>query len=213
MTLRVSVATARYGDPWDELSVLAARVAGALACIADVDVLVPSAGAPVPEVAWDGACRLLRFPAAPADTKRRTAWRRVALGIGDDAEPGACTCPTEARRRRLPALVEEQLVLAEGGDAPALYDHLRTTAYDATFFVGLESPVTCFGTRALPPGRRAFLLPGGHDTARPLELHRRRPSIGWSGSSSPPRGSADGWWTGSAPTGLTGSRTWASSSV
>ncbi|MDQ1493104.1 MAG: hypothetical protein QOJ23_5618, partial [Actinomycetota bacterium] len=70
-----------------------------------------------------------------------------------------------------PPGVEEQLVLAESGDAPALYDHLRVGAYDAVFFVGLHSPVTYFGMRALAEGRRAFLVPGGHDAADVLSLH------------------------------------------
>lgn len=179
MTARVAVATARYGDPWDELSVLAARLAGALACTADVDVLVPadraggaaSAALSGPEVGWDGACRLYRFPADPVDRRVRTAWRMVTLGVGGDEGPGSCNCQASTTPRRLPAMVEEHLVLAEGGDAPGLYEHLRTTAYDAAVFVGLHTPITSFGLRALAEGCRAFLVPGRHDAAVDLAIH------------------------------------------
>ena len=176
MTTRVAVATARYGDPWDELSVLAARLAGALACSADVDVLTPvlptNARSSAVNVDWDGACRLMRFPASVVDRRLRTAWRAVAFGVAEVDRPGACACPAVALRARpLPALVEEQIVRAEGGDAPALYDHLRATSYDALVFVGLHTPVACFGLRALPEGRRAFLVPGPYDVAQDLGIH------------------------------------------
>jgi glycosyltransferase involved in cell wall biosynthesis len=168
VTARVAVATARYGDPWDELSVLAGRLTGALACRADVDVLVPDGRT---SSGWDGAGRVLRFSAASADRRVRSAWRRVAFGP-DEHGPDGCRCPTGTpTRRRFPAPVEEQLVLAEGGDSPALYEHLRTTAYDAIVFVGLHSPVTAFGVRALPESRRVFLVPGTHDLSLDLAIH------------------------------------------
>ena len=171
MTPRVAVATARYGDPWDELSVLASRLAGALACNAQVDVLVPAPGSAAPELAWDGACRLLRFPASDADRKLRSAWRAMAFGVDGDEGPGACTCPNPSTRRQLPPFVEEQLVKAEGGDSPALYSHLVETAYDVTLFVGLHSPVTCFGLAALPGTGRALVVPGQYDPGIALTIH------------------------------------------
>jgi hypothetical protein len=167
VTPRVAVVTARYGDPWDEVAVLASRLAGALACRADVNVLMPGADEP----AWDGACRLLRFPADRVDPRIRAAWRQVAMGIDGDDESRACTCPTPQARRRLPPFVEEHVLRAEGGDAPALYDHLRQTSYDATVFVGLHSPLTSFGLRALPQGRRALVAPAQRDHRIALGLH------------------------------------------
>jgi glycosyltransferase involved in cell wall biosynthesis len=98
----------------------------------------------------------------------------VALGSDGDDGPGACACPAlPGTGRGLPALVEEQLVLAEGGDAPTLYEHLRGTPYDATLFVGLHSPATYFGLRALPDGRRAFLVPAHHDATLGPGVHDR----------------------------------------
>jgi len=170
VTPRIAVVTARYGNPWDELSVLAARTAGALACAADVDVLVAAPGERVGAVRFDGACRVLRFPATPLEPRRRAAWRQVALGVSDEDHPGECTCPTDLSRRSLPPLVEEQLVLAEGGDSPALYEYLAGTPYEVTVFVGLHSPVSCFGAQALPDGRRAAVVPGAYEAAR-LAVH------------------------------------------
>lgn len=172
MTPRVAVVTARHGDPWDELSVLAGRLAGALACTADVDIVVPTRGR-APETGWDGACRVLRFPAEPGDSRRRTAWRLLLHGTGPDGLCAGCTCPREMGERRIPDLVEEQIVLAEGGDSPGLYEHLRTTAYDVTVFVGFHSPVTCFGVRHVPEGTRVFIAPGMRDVAAAnLQIHR-----------------------------------------
>lgn len=170
MTARVAVATIRYDDPWDDVSVFTNRLAGALACSAEVDVLVPAAVSSL-EVAWDGACRLLRFPAAAADARIRAAWHIVALGGKAHQAFDACTCPTKPRE--LPPAVEEQLVLAEGGDSPALYEHIRTSPYDAVVFVGLHSPVAYFGMRALADDRRAFLVPGGvHECVGGLKIHQ-----------------------------------------
>jgi glycosyltransferase involved in cell wall biosynthesis len=165
---RIAVATARYGDTWDELSLLANRIAGALACTGEVDVLVPGSRAVAPEVGWDGACRVLRFPAETIDSRRRAAWRLVARAADADA-PVACRCQTGVAMP-LPPLVEEQLVLAEGGDAPELYDHIGSTTYDFTVFVGLHSPVTCYGLRAVPANRRTLLVPGSYEAAV-LRIH------------------------------------------
>ena len=170
MTARVAVTAARYGDPWDELAVMAARTAGALAADADVDILVPSPRASTVEIGWDGACRLLRFPGTAVDRRRRAAWRLSALGSADAEDRPTCTPPTVAPRP-LPSMVEEELVLAEGGDAPTLYDHLRATPYDATVFVGLQSPVACFGIRVLPEDRPVFLVPGAIGATPALRIH------------------------------------------
>ena len=173
MTARVAVVTARHGDPWDELSVLAGRLAGGLACTADVDVLVPARGRAGAETGWDGACRVLRFPAELVDSRRRGAWRRLLHGSHPDDLWAGCVCPPAVRTRPIPDLVEEQIVLAEGGDSPDLYEHLRTTAYDVTVFVGFHSPVTCFGVRHVPESTRVFIAPGMRDAAAAkLQIHR-----------------------------------------
>jgi hypothetical protein len=170
MTSRVAVAAARYGDPWDELAVIAARTAGALAGEADVDILVPSPRASSVEIDWDGACRLLRFPGTAVDRRRRAAWRLSAFGSADGEVWSTCSGPTVATRP-LPSMVEEELVLAEGGDAPSLYEHLQATPYDATVFVGLQSPVACFGIRAISDNSPVFLVPGPVSATPALRIH------------------------------------------
>lgn len=170
--MRVAVATAGYGNPWNEEHALVSRLAGAIACGAEVDLIV--AEGTQREVARDGACRLLRFPASPSDPSHRRAWRRAMLGVEPEADLMACTCRSgpSYRHEPLPALAEEQLVLAEGGDSPELYEHLHDTPYDLTVFVGAHSPVTCFGMRSLPDSRRVVLVPGGPDAATLwLRLH------------------------------------------
>ena len=62
-------------------------------------------------------------------------------------------------------------MLAEGGDSPDLYEHLRTTTYDVAVFVGFQSPVTCFGIRHLPDATRVFFAPGERDVAASLRIH------------------------------------------
>jgi glycosyltransferase involved in cell wall biosynthesis len=59
--------------------------------------------------------------------------------------------------------VEEQLLLAEGGDSAKLYQHLRETPYDVVVFVGLHSPATYWGVRAVPDQRRVMLVPATTD--------------------------------------------------
>lgn len=160
MTLpRVAVVASRYGDPWDEMSVLAARVGGALACAADVDVLVPS-GSATTETGWDGACRVLRFPAAATDRRRARAWQQATHSRPDHGS-GECSCPTVSTSRPLlPPFVQEQLLIAQGGDSPHLYGHLAESRYDATVFIGLQTPVTAFGVPVLPDDRRIFVVAG-----------------------------------------------------
>jgi hypothetical protein len=55
------------------------------------------------------------------------------------------------------------MLLAEGGDSPELYRHLRETPYDLLVFVGLHNPATYWGARAVPDGRRVILVPATTD--------------------------------------------------
>jgi hypothetical protein len=159
--VHIGLVTPAHSDSWDEAQLVARRVAGALACGADVDVLLPTGG-PAEEV--DGALRVRRFSGSLADPARRRAWREVAFGPSQPHDPFVCSCPRFGPERNAPArLVEEQLVLAEGGDSPELYRHLRETPYDLVVFVGLHSPATYWGARAVPEGRRVMLVPATAD--------------------------------------------------
>jgi glycosyltransferase involved in cell wall biosynthesis len=75
-----------------------------------------------------------------------------------------CSCSRfNGPPKALSGLVEEQLLLAEGGDSPELYRHLRQTRYDLLVFVGLHNPVTYWGAKALPDDRRMMLVPATTD--------------------------------------------------
>ncbi len=168
MNPRVALVAARYGDPWDDLSVVASRLAGALACNAEVDVILPAAGITATEEGRDGACRVLRFPATSSDDRRRRAWRSVAFGSRDDHDLSGCICSFNRSGRDLPAQVEEQVVLAEGGDSPPLYAWLSVSPYDVVVFVGFHFPASCFGARHVRDGSRVFVVPGMWDEAAAL---------------------------------------------
>jgi hypothetical protein len=159
--VKLAVVAAGYADPWREDHLLARRVAGALACSGDTDLLVP--GGARRAVDQDGAVRVLLFRSTPHDARRRLAWRRAVFGIdrSDDFRLGRVPRP----RRDLPDFVEGELVSSEGGDAPELYDHLRTTAYDLVVFVGYHSPVAYSGVRAVGDNRRLALVPATRDDA------------------------------------------------
>jgi len=159
--VHIGLVTPSHSDPWDEAQLVARRVAGALACGADVDLLLPTGG---PAQELDGALRVQRFSGSRADPARRRAWREVAFGPGLPDDPFVCSCRRFGRERNAPAaLVEEQLVLAEGGDSPDLYRHLQETPYDLVVFVGLHSPATYWGARAVPDGRRVMVVPATVD--------------------------------------------------
>jgi glycosyltransferase involved in cell wall biosynthesis len=157
--MAVAVVASGYGDAWSESHVLARRLAGALACATDVDILAPGETG----IAFDGAVRLVRFPATPHDPARRAAWRRALFGRRENPDPFACSCVLAGAVANLPSLGQEELVRAEGGDSPALYDHLRRTPYDLVVFVDHHSPATTFGVRALPDDRPMALVPAATD--------------------------------------------------
>jgi hypothetical protein len=165
----VAVVTAGYGDPWREDHLLVRRLAGALACATDVDVLLP--GGPTPVADHDGAVRVLRFPAIPREPLRHRAWRKAIFG----EEAVATFAPPIHRPRPLPELaplVEEQLVLAEGGDSPALCEHLASTSYDLVVLAGHHSPLALSAIRALADRQRVVVLSANrHSGTLRLRIH------------------------------------------
>lgn len=167
--MTVAVVTAGYGDPWREDHLLARRLAGTLACVTEVDVLLP--GDRGEDATRDGAVRLLRFPAVAPDPVRRHSWRKAILG--EDAEETFAPPVQRSRLQHdLAPSVEEQLLIAEGGDSPALCEHLRSTPYDLVVIVGHHSPLTRSAVRALPPRRRLVVVPANrHESTLGLRVH------------------------------------------
>lgn len=160
--VRVAVVAPDYGRIWDERQMIVRRLAGALACSSDVDVLLPGIDQ---EVRHDGAVRLLRFPATLPDATRRRAWRKAMLGEHDpEGHHFRCHCPgSGGRLAELPRFAEEEIVRAEGGDSDELYQHLSASSYDLVVLVGLDSPAVCFGARHIPREARVVLVPATMD--------------------------------------------------
>jgi hypothetical protein len=158
---RIAVVTATWGDRWREEDVITARVAGALACGADVDVLIgDSSGGPVEEV--EGALRLLRFPAVPRARSRRASLARLVLGREGSGDPAFCRCLESLASvvvEGVPRTAQRELVSCEGGHAPELFEYLRSAGYDAILFAGLRFASTVFGVEAAPPHTRLAMLP------------------------------------------------------
>ncbi len=169
--MRVAVVAPDYGGLWDERQVIARRVAGALACSTEVDVLLPGIER---EVSYDGAVRLLRFPATLPDNTRRRAWRKAMLGEHDhEGHSFRCRCHgVGGQLDALPRFAEEEIVRAEGGDSDELYQHLSTSSYDLVVLVGTEFPAACFGARHVPRNTRIVLVPATmDDRTLPFRVH------------------------------------------
>lgn len=159
MTRRVAVVTAHGDDGWSEEALVVRRVAGALACSADVDVLVAGG---TPFEGTDGAVDVRRFPATSVDARRSSALRRALLGPEPQESALACPCADAVRRRaasELPGAAQEALLVAAGGHSPELFRHLAGASYDVVVFVGAETASTYWGMEAVGDRCERVLLP------------------------------------------------------
>lgn len=159
MARRVAVVAANGDDGWSEEALVVRRVCGALACVADVDLLV-AAGAP--SEGADGAVRVHRFAAAAVDPRRASALRRALLGPEPAESPVDCPCAAAVRRAaaaELPVASQEALLVAAGGHSPDLFHHLAGVAYDVVVFAGAATASTYWGMRAVGDRCRRVLLP------------------------------------------------------
>ena len=157
MNPRVAVVSSLRDDGWSEAALVVRRVAGALGCQADVDLLVTGA---TRSTGTDGAVRVVGFPSLDARPDRTAALRRSLLG----PEPGdsgvTCRCTAELRRQlagALPTAAWEAMLVAAGGYSPELFEHLDTSSYDAVVFVGADTSSTYWGMDAIA-GRRPTVV-------------------------------------------------------
>ena len=150
MSLRVGVVATHYGHAWSEPALLVHRLCGALACRAEVDLLV--AGPAPASTRADGALRVIQFPARAVPPGRRLALRRALLGPQPVDDAVSCQCTAGVQNdvaARLPGAAQEALLLAAGGYAPDLFRHLSAPPYDVVVFVGCDSAATYWGMDAL----------------------------------------------------------------
>lgn len=166
MSARVAVVVNEYGKGWSDHSLVVRRVCGALACEAEVDVLV--ARGPTPSTALDGAVRLIDFPAPRPTAGRALALRRALLG--PQREDGAISCRcTDALQQQLasglPRAAQEEWLLAAGGYSPPLFRELATASYDVVVFAGCNAASTYWGMDALGGRRPCAVLALAADDA------------------------------------------------
>lgn len=160
--MNIAVVAQAYGDPWNEEHLLTRRLAGTLACSAEVDLLLPSGQR---SVDYDGAVRILRFTAIPLDPPRREAWRLALLGTAASELDTPSMGRMRTTSRKLPTFGEEQLIFSEGGYSPELYEHLRDTRYELIVVIGYHSPGAYWGVASLPDDQRIVLVPAARNTA------------------------------------------------
>ncbi|HET7488904.1 MAG TPA: hypothetical protein VFJ85_13325 [Acidimicrobiales bacterium] len=159
MTRRVAVVAAHHDDGWSEEALLVRRLCGALACSADVELLV--AGGP-PSGATDGAVRVRRFPSTAVDGRRASALRRALLGPEPEDLPISCSCTDAVRRRAaaaLPGAAREALLVAGGGYSDELFRELAASRHDVVVFVGAGSASTYWGMQAVAGRRPCVVVP------------------------------------------------------
>ena len=159
--MKVAVVASGYGNPWSEEHLLTRRLAGALACLADVDLLLPSDRR---AAAFDGAVRILRFPGSVADLPRREAWRHAMFGTVTAYRPDEPATPRR-KPRPLPDFAERELLYSEGGYSPELYERMRDGGYDLVVVVGYHTPAAHWGVSSLPDDLRVVVVPAAADTA------------------------------------------------
>lgn len=156
--MRLAVVASAFGEGWREESAIVRRIAAVLGEHAEVEVLVASGG---PSEEFDGGLPVRRFLGNEVRPSRAAALRRATLG-DEPAALAFCSC-IDARTARtagdVPRSLQEELLRAEGGDAPGLFEHLRTSPYDTVLFCGAATASSYFGMQAMPESRRALVLP------------------------------------------------------
>jgi hypothetical protein len=136
--VRIAVVTAA---PWDSLwledALLVRRLAGALACAADVDGLV-AGGEPI-AAERKATVRVLRLLAAEAQRERRDAYFRAAFGVVDVHQPATRSCVENLARElaaQVPPALQRRLAELACLDSAELRAHLRGEAYNELLVAG-----------------------------------------------------------------------------
>jgi glycosyltransferase involved in cell wall biosynthesis len=163
--MRIAVVVQRYGASiLGGAETLAALLAGILARHHEVEVLTTTAREyhewrnvlPVGLSEEDGV-RVRRFAVARG---REPAWGVLDRLLHDGFQssefpllPESVRAGHAQRLRAWPDALQEAFIRGQGPHAPALYDHLRATAYDRVVFVTYLYPTTYDGLAAVPDGR------------------------------------------------------------
>jgi glycosyltransferase involved in cell wall biosynthesis len=148
--MRVGVVCTRYGDGSEE-GLIARRIAGALACKFDVEVLL--ANSHLGSQSRDGAIPIRHLAAQP---ERPRALLKLLRGLQHNLE-GYCTCGDESHsslmRDLWPHALQKNFVRFQGGYSPQLFEVLGEHSYDRIVFIGYSRASTFFGLEAVRPAR------------------------------------------------------------
>ena len=159
--MRIAVVTVTPLDsPWREDALVVRRIAGALACTADVDVLI-AGGQPIPGER-EATVRVLRFPSAEAPRERHDAFLRAAFGVADFHQPTTCACVEGLAgdlAARVPPVLQRQLADLACPDSPELRAHLHRETYDVLLVAGYAAAPMIEEARC----KRVVLLPLARD--------------------------------------------------
>lgn len=158
--MRVSVVAPPPSGAWDEKSLVVRRFANALACFADVELLLP---AEEDSVRIEGALTVRRFRSTAPSRDRHALLLELVLGPALTRRSPRCACADDVlagAATRMPIEVQEELVLSSGSRSPGLLEHLLDgSPGDVVVLCDYAAPVVHDTVRVLPDDRRVVLLP------------------------------------------------------
>lgn len=157
--MRIAVVGSGNFPAWDERSAILSHFVGALACVADVDLLVGEG--PERRSDADGIATRETFPGRPPDPERLRALELLALEPQQSSRL-ACGCMRRVQRdllRDLPDEVGDEFVVLSGGDSPELFDHLAASDYDLVVFTRADTASTVHGMAFVTGRLPTVLLP------------------------------------------------------
>lgn len=173
--MRVAVVGCGDYPSWDDRSAILSHFVGALACIADVELLVGEGSQRRSDA--DGAATRETFPARPPDPGRLRALELLAFEPQSSARV-PCDCMRRVHQdlvRDLPDEIGDELVVLSGGDSPALVEHLAASDYDLVVFTRPDTASTAGGLDAVCGRIPTLLLPLVQSGPRLLLPAVRRP--------------------------------------
>jgi hypothetical protein len=172
VTLRVGIVSLPLSGSWDERSVIVRRLAGALACAADVELLIPGVRTSTHR---DGAMVVREFAAVPAQPERRHALMELLFGPGEARNSIRCRCTEQVMAGAVdvfPRPLQEELVNVGGGRSPGLLEHLLATAYDVVVLCDVAAASTRDAVAVLPDRTPVILVPmASADPLLSLTIH------------------------------------------
>lgn len=157
--MKVLVVAPPQGDAWDEAWLVIRRFANAVACFAEVDLLLPALD---DRVTTEGALTVRRFRATAPSHERHELLLELVLGPDPRRGSPRCACANrvlEDATKALPIDVQHELVASSGSRSPGLLEHLIEAPADVVVLCGYDAPIVHDAVEVLPDDRKVILLP------------------------------------------------------